>query len=201
MDRTKELAEKAARVAQVAAARDEAFEQAKREGAEMLRQAAKASRPGLKAVSSRIVGGEKRKRPEYINTKDFGRPEDLKGLLVAEAGWEVRSEPGGSLGFPEPRYVGRRLYLTEDGRWIELDRDGPAGPLSEDYWDASWTYLEPEDVVGTWKAEKIVDAISAAFDAQLAGGNVARTEEARTAAERYRALSTLLTPPPRKGRK
>jgi hypothetical protein len=183
----KNLTAKAARVAAMRAAREKAFAAEKAAEVELLDSVVGSVEPALPALVSKIVGGEVGDAPWEL------RPVHLlsgggyaQGVLVGERGW--KETPDG--------YSGVRLFLMLDMTFLEVER---TRSLSTCGWEGQTRGLTYGQVTDDWKIEMIVQRITEALDAQIAGSSEARTQAALARAERLRALSTLMRPYSEKG--
>ena len=161
--------------------------------AALLDATVEAIRPALRALASKIRTGY---RSWWIGTTDIdSRSEysDTRGLYVGDGtAGPGRSNPGRD----ENRgaHAGYDLFVTTDGKWLELEYSGHWSRWQGegDEWSATERQLTSAEVAREYNVPQILGAIQSALERQLQGEKPKRTAAARERAERVAALVTLL---------
>ena len=184
------LAAKAARVGEIKADADAAFEASKDAEGQALAAVVAAVRPALRALCSRIprvnrsTSGRNGCNP--VSEKEWFSE---RGLLLVDQ-WEEERDYTGN----EGTYGGRRLYLLDDGRFAIVDREG-----TWSCWQGAWSGYEcsleicssPREVMESWEFDECTDAISKALEAHVSGNLAKRASANRARAEKLRAIVAL----------
>jgi len=122
---------------------------------------------------------------------DRGKP--LTGLLVVDKFAQVELEPGpaGSLG--KGQYVGERLYLTHDRKWIIVERvgaySGTIGSTSE--WEASCRIVTDRSLLDHYTIDVITNGLFEATN-KLWEKLTPRMEALKRRADKAHQVSTAL---------
>lgn len=150
-------------------------------------------RPALRALASRIKTGE---RTWWIGTTHTDTEctwSSDRGLYVgaADVGPE-RSNPGRDQN--RGGYRGFDLFLTSDGRWLELAYTGgwSIWQGEETEWTAAETYVDTATVERDWGGTDVIPRIVAALQSHADGKAPERAKAARERAERIAAVARLI---------
>jgi hypothetical protein len=157
--------------------------------AALLEKIVDASRPALRALSSRILASERVFWPDSVSTATERSFHDERGVRLAGSG-PKRDYPRANDGAVE----GTDLYLLADGTFARLEWEGSwtkwQGRASEE--TSTLTPITALEVVADWPLEDVVDELAERLRHQLAGRAEKTTATAIFRAERLRAVSTIL---------
>jgi hypothetical protein len=122
---------------------------------------------------------------------DRGKP--LTGLLVVDKFSEVEIEPASATSEGSGQFVGERLYLTSDRKWIITERvgacSGTSGSTSE--WEASCRIVTDRSLLEHYPIETITDGLFNATN-KLWEKLTPRMEALKKRAEKARQVSSAL---------
>lgn len=151
-------------------------------------------RPALRALSSRPLIASRTWWVDNISTDTETRRAEWRGLYMRA----VSDSPSGpAQDYPRANsgaFVGRDLFLREDGTWVRLTYAGSWSKWqgSSDEWEAEEQVLTALEVAQEYKVADIVESVRAALQAQLDGAKGSRTKAARERAARVAALAALV---------
>ncbi len=89
---------------------------------------------------------------------------------------------------------GSRLYLLDDGRLAEVEREGTwsCWQGEADTWEAELTIISAADAVARYELADIVGTLNAKLEEQLRGSKQVRTKAAQARAEKLAAVASLM---------
>ena len=176
-------------VAEQHATMEAAFDEERAAEEELLEKIVDASRPALRALSSRILASERVFWPDSVSTATERSFHDERGVRLDGNGPE-RDHPranDGGIG-------GTDLVLLDDGTFVRLDWTGTwtrwQGRTSEE--TSTLTRITLRDVVETWDVDVIAATLSERLEAQATGRASKTTASARQRTEKLRAVAALL---------
>jgi hypothetical protein len=122
---------------------------------------------------------------------DGGKP--LTGLLIIDKFASVQIEPGSQSSDGSGQYVGERLYLTHDRKWIITERVGAySGALgSHSEWEASCRIVTDRSLLEHYSIETISDGLFNATN-KLWEKLTPRMEALKKRAEKAHQVSSAL---------
>jgi len=176
-------------VGELAKAQNAAFNEKTIAETELLDAVIARTRPGLRAVSSRIQSSYRTWWPDNTSPVEEQGYLEERGLRVNGDGAEL-DHPRANCG----EYAGEDLYLLPDGAWLEVSYSGHwscwQGAISE--WTTETRSLTTRDVAAKYPVVYIVRALEKALRKQVDGRRAKATERALQRAETLRAVTALL---------
>jgi hypothetical protein len=184
------LATTAATVAKDHEAFTEAIDTQNAAEAALLGRIIETVKPALRALASRIVkldrstSGQNGCNP--VEQKEYF---DERGVCLVDAFDREKDTTGN-----EGTYGGSRLYLLDDGRLAEVDREG-----TWSQWQGAWSGYEATlTIVDATTAQRhyhltdMVEALNTKLEEQAKGSKAKRTKAAQARAEKLAAVASLV---------
>jgi hypothetical protein len=150
-------------------------------------------KPALRALASRIT------KEDYATSGRNGcNPVsrrsyfDERGVCVVDAFDREKDETGN-----RGSYGGSRLYLLDDGRLAEVDREGTwsCWQGEADVYTATLTVVVAAEAVRHYHLTDMIEAINTKLAEQVKGEKAKRTKAAHARAEKLAAVASLMGAP------